>query len=412
MEKCKLKVKPTNSEEDKDHWEEFTFPNIPLDELLKYCNPAPFGDIKEMKTVLDPEVRLAYEIESARFKIHRYPGEISIETHIEDKLTPGRYIELVPYKVNVYGEGGFFKQHVDNPSDHNMIGTLVVCLPSPHKGGELLVNHDGLQHVFDSTLETRAEFSGPHFTATAFMNSRVPEDPVSVQEHFECSVESPSLASKALANVNVELEKIQSQRKSSPFKVGFLLKHKYISKGLQPHLLKGEDKTLFDFLVDQQWKCELKSVLSRYQTAAILLVFEDDADSDYEETHEIYEFHVSSKSSKPPRFRTAAIYPNGFGEDGELVETHQIYEFNPVQSFKPILLTYSAPRRRWAQENYHQRRVGIPFIEIYRMARSTEQQLVRNKEGGGGWIGNEVEDVGVEKIYLDSAVIVELCKEL
>lgn len=232
LEKCVLKVKPTSSEEDKDHWEEFTFPNIPLDELLKYCNPAAFGDIKEMKTVLDPEVRLSYEIESARFKIYRYPGEISIEAHIEDKLTPGRHVKLIPYKVNVYDEGGFFKPHVDNPSDHSMIGTLVICLPSPHKGGELLINHDGLQHVFDfsqhsgdtSRIQWAAFYSdcihevkpvleGHRVTITyniitsqwspSYRNinrSREPEDADSMDEHFEASVESPSLASKALAN--------------------------------------------------------------------------------------------------------------------------------------------------------------------------------------------------------------------
>ena len=199
----------------------FTLPNIPLDELLEYCHPAPFGDIKEMKTVLDPEVRLAYEIESARFELYKLPGMIAIQAHIEDKLTPGRRVDLKPYKVNVYGEGGFFKPHVDNPSDHNMIGTLVVCLPSPHKGGELLVNHDGLQHVFDFSLhsgdtsriqwaafysdcihEVKPVLEGHRVTITYNITTsqwppsyndiiriREPEDPVSLQEHFEASAE-------------------------------------------------------------------------------------------------------------------------------------------------------------------------------------------------------------------------------
>ena len=146
MSNCVIKVKPTSFEAGgQDNWSgEFALSNLPLDEFLEYCNPAPFGDITEMKTVLDPEVRLAYEIESARFKVHRSPGMMQIRAHIDDKLAPGRCVKLDPYKVNIYGEGGFFKPYVDNPSDHNMIGTLVICLPSPHKGGELLVNHDSL----------------------------------------------------------------------------------------------------------------------------------------------------------------------------------------------------------------------------------------------------------------------------
>ena len=58
-------------------------------------------------------------------------------------------MKLDRYKVNVYSEGGFFKPHADSPSGDEMIGTLVLCLPSPHKGGELCVSHDGLEHVFD-----------------------------------------------------------------------------------------------------------------------------------------------------------------------------------------------------------------------------------------------------------------------
>ena len=403
MEKWVLKVKPTNSEADKDHWEEFKLPNLSLDELLKYCNPAPFGDLKEMKTVLDPQVRLAYEIESARFQMYRFPGDLSIEAHIEDKLTPGRRVDLKPYKVNVYGEGGFFKPHVDSPSDDNMIGTLVVCLPSPHKGGELLVNHDGLQHVFDfsqhsgdtSRIQWAAFYSdcihevkpvleGHRVTITyniitsqwppSYHDERAcePEDAVSLEEHFECSAESSSLTTKVIANVNTELEKIQSRGKSSPSKVGFLLKHKYISKGLQPHLLKGGDKALFDFLVDKQWRCELMSVLSRYQTAKIFL----EEDIDFEETHEIYEFNVS-KSTKPP------------------------------------MLIYGAPSRGWIHKSFRQWRVGIPFIEIFRRPTEIAQlEMARNNEGSGMWCGNEIEDVGVDRIYLDSAVIVDLCKEL
>ncbi|KAL9961833.1 hypothetical protein ACROYT_G030860 [Oculina patagonica] len=334
------------------NWEAFTLPNLPLDELLEYCNPAPFGDIKEMKTVLDPEVRLAYEIESARLRIRRHPGMEPIKAHIEDKLAPGRHVELVLYKYS---------------GDTSRIQWAAFYSDCIHEVKPVLKGH----RVTITYNIITSQWSPSYHD---IISSRESEDTVYLDEHFECSAESPSLSSKALANVDIELKKIQSQRQRSSPKVGLLLKHKYISKGLQPHLLKGEDKTLFDLLVNKQWKCELKSILSRYQTAA--------------------------------------IYPYGFGEDGELAETHKIYEFNSVQSFKPVKSAYGAPQRRLAQENYRQRRVGIPFIEIYRKAQNTEQQLVLDKEGGGSWIGNEVEDVGVDKIYLDSAVIVELCKEL
>lgn len=330
---------------------------------------------------------------------------VHIRAHIEDKLAPGRCVKLDPYKVNVYGEGGFFKPHVDNPSDHNMIGSLVICLPSPHKGGELLVNHEGLQHVFEfskhsgdtSRIQWAAFYSDCiHEVKPIVEGHRVTitysiialewspkyhqytgrytehEDAVSLQEHFECSEESPPLTTKALTNVKTELEKIQSKTKRSPSKVGFLLKHKYTTKGLQPRLLKGEDKGLNECFADKEWKYELMSVLTRYQTDE--------------------------------------VRPYGPFEDGDLDESHEVYEFKPLKSIKPPSV-YGSLERSWrSRKNFRQWRVGIPFVEIYRKT-DNSAQIVRNNEGSGSWIGNEVEDIGVDKIYLDSALIVQLCRE-
>lgn len=53
------------------------------------------------------------------------------------------------YKLNVYSEGGFFKSHRDTPKDDKHIGSLVVCLPSDFKGGELVVRQDGKVEIFD-----------------------------------------------------------------------------------------------------------------------------------------------------------------------------------------------------------------------------------------------------------------------
>jgi len=47
----------------------------------------------------------------------------------------------VPYKINVYAPGGFFKPHVDSPtlSPTRMLGTVVQRLESTFTGGELVV---------------------------------------------------------------------------------------------------------------------------------------------------------------------------------------------------------------------------------------------------------------------------------
>lgn len=42
-----------------------------------------------------------------------------------------------------------FHPHVDTPRGEGQFGSLVVCLPSAHSGGELLVRHEGTTVTFD-----------------------------------------------------------------------------------------------------------------------------------------------------------------------------------------------------------------------------------------------------------------------
>lgn len=44
---------------------------------------------------------------------------------------------------------GIFQKHVDAPRPENQIAFVVVCLPSPFKGGQLTVQRNGLDVEFD-----------------------------------------------------------------------------------------------------------------------------------------------------------------------------------------------------------------------------------------------------------------------
>lgn len=151
--------------------------------MEEYCTPAPYGDIKKQKTILDPNVRRAFECSANNFhfsidnteqkstKPQKKKTKISnpnnekvdsshlpstlpflehIQQRIQTSLTDGQKIELVPYKLNIYHRGGFFKSHVDTPTDpKKMIGTLVICLPSFHQGGALIVKHKKTSDVYE-----------------------------------------------------------------------------------------------------------------------------------------------------------------------------------------------------------------------------------------------------------------------
>ena len=44
---------------------------------------------------------------------------------------------------------GKFRPHVDTPRGPTQFGSLVVCLPYPHQGGQLRVSHQGSEKMWD-----------------------------------------------------------------------------------------------------------------------------------------------------------------------------------------------------------------------------------------------------------------------
>ncbi|KAN0098474.1 hypothetical protein V8E51_014137 [Hyaloscypha variabilis] len=128
-----------------------------LEQLVKDCKPATFGLYD--KNVLDETIRKAGKLESNEFSTSFNPYDFGIVDEIVQALLPsigkashterwGVVAEL--YKLNVYsGPSGKFKSHVDTPRGFTQFGSLVVCLPNPHEGGQLRVAHKGAERLFD-----------------------------------------------------------------------------------------------------------------------------------------------------------------------------------------------------------------------------------------------------------------------
>jgi len=55
------------------------------------------------------------------------------------------------YKLLLYEEGAFFKPHQDSEKTPGMFGTLVICLPSPHQGGEVVLSHGHRTKTFETS---------------------------------------------------------------------------------------------------------------------------------------------------------------------------------------------------------------------------------------------------------------------
>ena len=142
---------------------------IPLDAILAKATPAPFGHGSE--TVYDESVRDAWEIPADR--LGSKLTDI-LETVCAAKVTSGmappqgpkgtpkRIWKLVPYKMHIYGRGGKFAPHIDTLHADNHVATLVVGLPSDHRGGALEVTFQGETKVADFSRNPG------HFQATCF----------------------------------------------------------------------------------------------------------------------------------------------------------------------------------------------------------------------------------------------------
>ena len=120
--------------------------------LVAAGSPAPFG-LGE-RTLTDPSVRNVTEIDAARVTIDETRWREALEPALDGVreslgLPPGRLVARL-HKLLVYGPGGFFLPHRDTERDDSMVGTLVVVLPSPHRGGALTVEHDGETRRFVS----------------------------------------------------------------------------------------------------------------------------------------------------------------------------------------------------------------------------------------------------------------------
>jgi predicted 2-oxoglutarate/Fe(II)-dependent dioxygenase YbiX len=115
-----------------------TLGTFDLAKLKTLTKPSPFGRGNE--TVYDESVRKAYEIEANRISFDGF-GKILVPKIEQINVPRFMKMELRMYKTIIYDEGGFFDKHIDTIHGSNRFATLLLCLPSQHEGGTLLVFH-------------------------------------------------------------------------------------------------------------------------------------------------------------------------------------------------------------------------------------------------------------------------------
>ncbi|KAL7943483.1 hypothetical protein V8C42DRAFT_329190 [Trichoderma barbatum] len=126
-----------------------------LDQLLQYSQPATFG--RGGQDTYDKSYREALQMAPGAFCTDFDPYSLGIIDTVAQVLLPSaldsvthRSVRAELYKLNIYsGPSGKFKPHVDTPRSDLQFGSLVVCLPVEHEGGQLKVRHKGEEMMFD-----------------------------------------------------------------------------------------------------------------------------------------------------------------------------------------------------------------------------------------------------------------------
>ena len=221
--------------------------------IIGKAHQAPYG--LGGATIVDTEVRRVWQLEPSQFELRNAAWSAAVAdvvNAIKGDLGIRGKVTAQLYKLLVYEKGSFFKPHRDTEKIPGMFGTLVVCLPSRHEGGTLILEHDGQTKQIDfggrdSEFQTR-------FVAF-YADSRHEVRPVK-SGYRVCLVYNLAGAGKKQpaaphhAGAVAEAAQLLKKLFSAPFdKLAIPFTHQYTEASFGPTQLKGADRARAEILI-------------------------------------------------------------------------------------------------------------------------------------------------------------------
>ena len=237
-------------------------------ELKSQCEQAPFGRREE--TIVDTSVRNALQLDASKLKIGSNMKKVvaSLIPSLATELGCDRIkVTARPYKLVLYEKGGFFLPHRDTEKVNGMFATLVIQLPAEHSGGQLVVQHNREEKVFDFAKDSASKI----FYAAFFADCRHELRPVTsglrlcliynLVHSNSTSAPTPADHSQAVSRI-VQAVRNWSVDQNAPAKLIYVLHHEYTEAGLSFSGLKNRDRAVADAVRQVAQEAELKVYLA------------------------------------------------------------------------------------------------------------------------------------------------------
>lgn len=215
-------------------------------QLCLLARPARHG--RGEQTVLDRRVRDTWEVPNSRVKIDKRRWNRTLQPVLDRLghdlgLSPGRSLRAEFHSMLVYAPGQFFVEHQDSEKDDEMVGSLVVGLPSAFKGGALEVRHRG------QTATYRGSKKALSFVAF-YSDCRHEVKPVRSGYRVVLTYNLLLGAETATSALDPDPELLGGLARcldehfapsEGPDRLVYLLDHEYTRRGLDRSRLKGAD---------------------------------------------------------------------------------------------------------------------------------------------------------------------------
>ena len=255
--------------------------------LIRMSSKACFG-LRE-QTLFDENVRNTQEITADKLSVTINQDCLTMMlSKMGHTLGLAENSVLVPHLHNMllYGPGQFFERHQDSEKLANMAATLVIVLPSPHIGGDLIIEHGQKQHTFASENVDANTAKCIAFYADCQHQVAKIKQGYRVVLTYNLTLESKEVFQTTKANPKLK-EAMQDYfgvaHEHEPQKLIYCLDHSYSEHSLRWNMLKGTDRINATAICSVAKELGLIPYLALVEIHQLWATDENDADPSIEE---------------------------------------------------------------------------------------------------------------------------------